>query len=137
MLKYKDCVMYYKDLGGILLSKLNHIDLEMVKCSHCHHMHSDNGKFAYTPHRTHLCLYCGHLFRVKERNIGSELATILPIPEIKLHHKKLAITSKCRIGYDLLKGILLINNQNVDRLIINEKEVSVSEFLDTILENEY
>lgn len=71
-LKYNDCILCYKDLGGILLSKLNAISLEKVRCSHCKHYHSDNGKFAYTPHRTHLCLYCGHLFRVKEKNIGNE-----------------------------------------------------------------
>ncbi len=30
VLKYKECLLSYKDLGGILLSKLNKIDLEEV-----------------------------------------------------------------------------------------------------------
>ena len=62
VLEYNDSILTYKDFGGIMLAKLNNIPLEIVKCSHCGRYHSDNGQFAYTPHRTHLCLYCGHLF---------------------------------------------------------------------------
>lgn len=137
VLKYDNCILTYKDLGGILLSKLNDIPLEIVKCNHCGYYHSDNGKFAYTPHKTHLCLYCGHLFRVKEKNVGSELAMVYNIPKIVLHDKLLKIDDYCCVEYDMLRGILLINNQNINKVLFKDKEFDVVEFLNHILENEF
>lgn len=137
VLEYDDSLLTYKDFGGIMLAKLNNIPLEIVKCSHCGRYHSDNGQFAYTPHRTHLCLYCGHLFRAKERNIGSELAMIYTIPEIQLNNDLLKIDNDCCVEYDMLKGTLLINKQNVNKVLFKGKELSVVEFLNHILENEF
>ncbi len=137
VLEYDNCILTYKDLGGIMLAKLNNIPLEVVKCSHCGRYHSDNGKFAYTPHRTHLCLYCGHLFRVKERNVGSELAMIFDIPKIELNDKLLKIDDYCCVEYDMLKGSLLINNQNVNKVLFKDEKLEVAEFLNHILENEF
>lgn len=137
VLEYDNSLLTYKDFGGIMLAKLNNIPLEIVKCNHCGRYHSDNGQFAYTPHRTHLCLYCGHLFRAKERNIGSELAMIYNIPEIKLKDKLLKIDNYCCVEYDMLKGTLLINNQNVNRVLFKGKEIDIVEFLNHILENEF
>ncbi len=137
VLEYDKSLLTYKDFGGIMLAKLNNIPLEMVKCSHCGRYHSDNGKFAYTPHRTHLCLYCGHLFRAKERNIGSELAMIYNVPEIKLQDKLLKIDNHCCVEYNMLKGTLLINNQNVNRVLFKDKELDIVEFLNHVLKNEF
>lgn len=137
VLKYNDCIINYKDFNGIMLSKLNNISLELVKCSHCNHYHTDNGKFAYTPHKTHLCLYCGHLFRVKTQNVGNELAMIFNIPNIELNNNKIYINDKCNIKYNLLKGELLINNQNVNTIKLNNKEINVIEFLNDIFKNEF
>lgn len=136
VLEYDNSLLTYKDFGGIMLAKLNNIPLKMVKCSHCGRYHSDNGRFAYTPHRTHLCLYCGHLFRAKEMNIGSELTMIYNIPKIKLKDKLLKIDN-CYVEYDMLKGTLLINNQNVNRVLFKGKEIDIVEFLNHILENEF
>ena len=137
VLEYNDSILTYKDFGGIMLAKLNNIPLEIVKCSHCGRYHSDNGQFAYTPHRTHLCLYCGHLFRAKERNIGSELAMIYTIPEIKLKDKLLKIDNYSCVEYDMLKGNLLINNQNVNKVLFEGKELNIVEFLNNLLANEF
>lgn len=137
VLEYDNCILNYKDLGGIMLSKLNSIPLDIVKCSHCNHYHSDNGKFAYTPHRTHLCLYCGHLFRVKERNIGNEFSFIYNIPDIKLEKSMINIDNECSIIYDLFNGSLSVNNQNVNRISIKDKEIDVIDFLNNILANEF
>ena len=137
VLEYNNSILTYKDFGGIMLAKLNNIPLEIVKCSHCGRYHSDNGQFAYTPYRTHLCLYCGHLFRVKERNVGSELAMIYDIPEIKLKDKLLKVDDYCCVEYDMLKGILLINNQNVNKVLFKDKELDIIDFLNHILENEF
>lgn len=137
VLKYNDCIINYKDFNGIMLSKLNNIPLELVKCSHCNHYHTDNGKFAYTPHRTHLCLYCGHLFRVKKQNIGNELAIIFNIPNIELNNNKISINDKCNIKYNLLKGEILINNQNINTIKLNNKEMGVIEFINGIFKNEF
>lgn len=137
VLEYDNSILTYKDFGGIMLAKLNNMPLEIVKCSHCTHYHSDNGKFAYTPHRTHLCLYCGHLFRVKEKNIGSELAMIYNIPKIKLEDKVLKIDDYCCVEYDMLKGTLLINNANVNKVLFKGKELEIATFLNQLLEQEY
>ncbi len=137
VLEYDNSILTYKDFGGIMLSKLNNVPLEIVKCSHCGRYHSDNGQFAYTPHRTHLCLYCGHLFIVKEKNIGSELAMIYNIPEIKLNDKLLKIDDYCCVEYDMLKGTMLINSQNVDRILFEGKEITIVDFLNHFLEKEF
>lgn len=137
VLEYKDSILTYKDLGGIMLAKLNDMPLEVVKCNHCGSYHSDNGQFAYTPHRTHLCLYCGHLFRAKEKNVGSELAMIYDIPEIKLKDKVLSVDDYCCVEYDMLNGILLINNQNVSKVLYKGNKIEIVEFLNNILKNEF
>ncbi len=137
VLEYDDSILTYKDFGGIMLAKLNNTPVEIVKCNHCGRYHSDNGQFAYTPHRTHLCLYCGHLFRVKERNIGSELAMIYNVPEIKLKAKLIKIDDYCCVEYDMLKGTLLINDQNVNRVLFKGEELEIVEFLNHLLENEF
>lgn len=130
-------VLCYKDLGGIMLSKLNNISLELAKCSHCGHYHSDNGKFAYTPHRMHLCSYCGHLFRVKEKNVGSELNFIYNIPCIELNDDLIPIEDVCSIEYDLLKGSFLINNKSGNRILLEGKEIDIVKFLNDTLKNEF
>lgn len=137
VLEYDNCILTYKDFGGIMLAKLNNIPLEIVKCNHCKHYHSDNGKFAYTPHRTHLCLYCGHLFRVKEKNVGSELAMIYDIPKIELKNKLLKVSDCCCVEYNILMGSLLINNQNINKVLFENKKYDITEFLNHILENEF
>lgn len=137
VLEYGNSLLTYKDFNGIMLSRLNNMPLEIVICSHCGHYHSDNGRFAYTPHRTHLCLYCGHLFRVKERNIGSELSMIYDIPKIELRDKIVEIDDFCRVEYDMLNGILLINGQNADKILFKGQKIEVKEFLNDFLKDEF
>lgn len=138
VLMSNNSILHYKDLGGMLLSKLNNIKLESVKCSHCNHNHSDNGKFAYTPHKTHLCLYCGHMFRVKEPNVGNEFFDIYNnIPSIKLEDEIASINDSCSIEYDVFNGTLLLNNKSVNRILIRNKEENICEFLNKTLENEF
>ena len=120
-----------------MLAKLNGINLESVRCNHCNKFHSDNGMYAYTPHRTHFCNYCGHLFRVKEQNISHELEQIFSPPYIELKSQKRVINDKCKVEYDLLKGKLLINNELVDTIIINNQEKYLKDFLNDILKKEY
>ncbi len=136
VLECDDCVLTYKDLGGLMLSKLNHITLEEVICNHCKHLHSDNGKFAYTPHKTHLCQYCGHLFKVKEPNIGNELFNIFNAP-IDLQDNIVNISKDFLIEYDLQDGMLLINNQMGDKILLNNKEISIVDYLNNKLKDEY
>lgn len=85
----EDSILTTKDFGGLLLSKLNNINIQTVKCSKCNKYHSDNGKFAYTKHRTHLCLYWGQLFKVEEKNIGNEIPLYFNIPNIILSDKSI------------------------------------------------
>ena len=62
---------------------------------------------------------------------------IYNIPEIKLKDKLLKIDNYCCVEYDMLKGTLLINNQNVNRVLFKGKEIDIMEFLNHILENEF
>lgn len=137
VLKYDDSILTYKDFTGTMLARLNNIDLEEVRCNHCKKLHSDNGKFAYMPHRVHLCLYCGHLFRVRYKNIGNELTMIYNILDIKLDEKTVNIDDKCLIEYDLFNGVLLVNGESVNKIIYKGKEISLVDFLNDVLEGEY
>ena len=137
VLEYESGVLSYKDLGGLLLAKLNKVSLSIVKCNRCGHEHTDNGKFAYMPHSTHFCLYCGHRFRVHSRNIGNELGMMFDVPEIKLNMGKEAILETCKVEYDVFKGIVLVNDKEVLQVSYKGKEMRLVEFLNIIMENEY
>jgi len=43
IVKIENSIIDLKDYGGILLSKLNNINLESSKCPYCNKMHTDNG----------------------------------------------------------------------------------------------
>lgn len=62
---------------------------------------------------------------------------IYNIPEIKLKDKLLKIDDDCCVEYDMLKGTLLINNQNVNKVLFKDKKIGIIEFLNHILENEF
>ncbi len=137
VLKCDDSILTYKDFGGLMLAKLNNINLESVKCNHCGRYHTDNGEFAYTPHKIHLCTYCGHLFHAKAKNVGSEFLKIFNIPDIKLKDKLIEVNDKITIEYDMLKGKFLINNQNGNKVLLDGKEISIVELLNNTLKDEY
>lgn len=137
VLTYEDMLLDYKDFVGFFLAQLNHTHLEKVCCSHCKHYHSDNGKFAYTPHKTHLCLYCGHFFREKEANIGSEIAMIFSFPKVNLGSLEIEIGDILSLTYDMLSGSVLINGQKIDTIIINNKKEKLIDFLNRKLEDLY
>ena len=137
VLEYDDSLLTYKDFSGLLLARLNETPLEVVRCNHCGKYHSDNGMFSYTPHLIHLCLYCGHLFRAKQKNVGSELAMIYDIPKINLKENIIIIDDKCLVEYDIFNGTLLINGEPGNQVLLNGKKLSVKEFFNSILENEY
>jgi len=137
VLKIGTSLLNYKDFTGIFLAKLNNIFLEKVYCNHCHKFHSDNGVFAYTPHKTHLCLFCGHMFKVKTPNISHELDVVFNIPSISLLDNIINIEEECSISYDLLKGELLINNQKGNIVIYKKKKWTCIEFINNLLKDEF
>ena len=78
------------------------------------------------------------MFRVKEPNIGNEFLTIYnDIPSIKLEGEMVSIDNICTIEYDLFNGTLLVNNNNVNRILIKGKEENICKFLNKTLENEF
>lgn len=137
ILKLENSIIDLKDYGGIMLSKLNNVSLETSKCPYCGGMHTDNGKFAYKPHSKHLCVYCGHFYKVEQENIGNELALYFDLPPIKLLDNKQVIDEKCEVSYDLLKGELYINNICCNTIQFNNKEMDIVSFLNNALKNEY
>lgn len=137
ILKIQNSVIDLKDYGGLMLSKLNNIHLEASKCPFCGGMHTDNGMFAYTPHSKHLCIYCGHFYKVEKENIGNELALYFDFPTIPLENNVVNITEKCEVTYDLFKGEVLINNMSCNQVKQNEEEIDLVNFLNQKLKEEY
>ena len=133
----QDSLFEIRDFGGILLSKLNHVKLEAERCTFCGHIHSDDGRFAFTPHNPHLCAYCGHFFEVKKENVGNELDVVFPIPEINLDNACIDIENVLTLSYDVFKGQVLINGINCNRINLNGKEYSLVEFLNKKLHDQY
>jgi len=95
-------VLELKDFVGIMLLRINEISAEEVYCKRCSHLHSDNGYFAYTPHKKHLCNYCGHEFIGLHKNISHELDVLFSIPKIDYEFS----STDAIIEYDFLKGTL-------------------------------
>ncbi len=120
-----------------MLSRLNEVDLKASKCPYCGGMHTDNGMFAYTPHSEHLCIYCGHLFKVEEANIGNELALHFEFPSIHLKDDTVTIDDKCEVAYDLFTGELTINGISCHKVRLNSEEIDLITFLNKSLKNEY
>ena len=132
-----DSIFETRDFGGLLLSRLNHIDLKVEHCTYCGHIHSDDGRFAYMPHNPHLCAYCGHMFNVEQANVGNELAVLFEIPEIMLENKAVEIHDTLTITYDVFKGSVLVNGVSCDTLIIEGETISLVDYLNKRLYNEY
>lgn len=132
VLQVEDSCLEKKDFIGLLLSKLNQIPLEKIRCHHCGRYHNDNYLFAITPHRKHLCLYCGHEFYEKYPNIGNELICYISIPPIKLSKKTVDIKEKVMVSYHVLTGELQFNNISCDKIILNDCEVSVKDFINDV-----
>ncbi|MCM1053694.1 MAG: hypothetical protein NC483_06960 [Ruminococcus sp.] len=137
ILKLNNSIIDHKDYGGIMLSRLNNAQLVASSCPKCDGYHSDNGKFAYTPHKKHLCVYCGRFYKVDKPNIGNELALYFDFPDIILNKDTIKIDKEIEIIYDMLAGSLKVNGKSGSKLIINNEEINLVKYLNKILENEY
>ncbi len=137
ILQIENSIIDLKDYGGLMLSKLNNVNLETSSCKYCSMKHTDNGKFAYTKHSTHLCIYCGHLYDVEKANIGNELALYFDFPNINLKDNVVVVGNKCELVYDIFKGNLTINGTSCDKLVIDNNEISLVEYLNSALKDEY
>lgn len=120
-----------------MLSKLNYISLEASKCPYCGKMHTDNGEFAYTPHSKHLCIYCGHFYKVEKANIGNELAFYFSFPNIVLEEKIVNIDTCCKVCYELFTGKLTINSEYCNKVEKDGKIYDLVTFLNEQLKKEY
>lgn len=137
ILKIENSIIDLKDYGGLMLSKLNHIELETSQCPNCTGRHTDNGEFAYTPHSKHLCIYCGRFYKVEKANIGNELALYFSFPDIHLKNEVINIEDCCEVTYDLFTGEVLINNLSCNKVRQKDKEIDVVDFLNQKLKKEY
>lgn len=52
------------------------LEPKVIHCSHCNRLHLDEGIYAVTPHRKHMCMYCGRDFYDDERAVGNPLIAI-------------------------------------------------------------
>lgn len=119
VLKIENSILEEKNFIGVFLTRLNQMENVLVFCNHCGHLHNDNGTFAITPHRKHLCHYCGHEFYVKSPNIGSEILYYVSTPLLKIENRVIILEDTLCVEYDLLKGTMLINQKKGDKLLID------------------
>ncbi len=124
-----DSLIEPQNFIGLFLAKLNGIKLEKAICSHCGHLHNDNSLFAITPHRKHLCHYCGHEFFCKEANVGSEFLGYFVIPEIQLKKATLEIKETACVTYDILSGKVLVDDMEVDSVLIGKEKLEIQKWI--------
>lgn len=136
-LEIKDSILDFKDIGGLMISKLNSIKLISSYCSYCGKPHTDDGVFAYTPHAKHLCQYCGYFYNVEKANIGNEFALFFDVPDITLEEGIVEIEDTLCLEYDVLKGILFSNGKNVNKVKVKEKIIYLKTYLNELFKDEY
>lgn len=136
-LEIKDSILDFKDIGGLMISKLNSIKLIPSFCSYCGKPHTDDGVFAYTPHAKHLCQYCGYFYNVEKANIGNEFALFFDVPDITLEEGIVDIEDTLCLEYDVLKGILFSNGKNVNKVKVKGKIIYLKTYLNELFKDEY
>lgn len=136
-LEIKDSILDFKDIGGLMISKLNCIKLISSYCSYCGKPHTDDGVFAYTPHAKHLCQYCGYFYNVEKANIGNEFALFFDVPDITLEEGIAEIEDTLYLEYDVLKGTLLTNGKNINKVKVKEKIMYLKAYLNELFKDEY
>lgn len=136
-LEIKDSILDFKDIGGLMISKLNEIKLISSYCSYCGKPHTDDGVFAYTPHAKHLCQYCGYFYNVEKANIGNEFALFFDVPDITLEEGIIEIEDTLCLEYDVFKGILLTNGKNVNKVKVKGKSIYLKAYLNELFKDEY
>lgn len=136
-LEIKDSILDFKDIGGLMISKLNSIKLIPSFCSYCGKPHTDDGVFAYTPHAKHLCQYCGYFYNVEKANIGNEFSLFFDVPDINLEEGKTEIEDTLCLEYDVFKGTLLTNGKNVNKVKVKGKIIYLKAYLNELFKDEY
>lgn len=136
-IKIENSILDFKDIAGLMISKLNKVDLKVSYCTHCGMPHTDDGIFAYTPHARHLCQYCGYFYNVGEPNIGNEFDLYFKIPNIEENQGIIKIENKLRLDYEAFNGELLVNNQKGNKISIGDKEIYLKDLLNEIFKDEY
>jgi transposase-like protein len=66
-------VIKYETALSYTASNVFGIDLKCLKCTHCNTFHSDEGIYAVTPHKKHLCLNCGKHFNDSEHGVSNPI----------------------------------------------------------------
>lgn len=136
-LQIKDSILDFKDIGGLMISKLNSIKLIPSFCSYCGKPHTDDGVFAYTPHAKHLCQYCGYFYNVEKANIGNEFALFFDVPDITLEEGIVDLEDSLCLEYDVLKGSLFSNSKNVNKVKMKGKIIYLKTYLNELFKDEY
>lgn len=62
---------------------------------------------------------------------------IYNVPDIKLNNKSITIDNECSVEYDIFKGTLLVNKENVNTISFEGKEISIIDFLNKVLKDEF
>lgn len=60
---------------------MTQITQENLNCPHCGEPHHDIDKWALDPHRTHLCLHCGELYKGSVRGVSHPTFTDMVKPD--------------------------------------------------------
>lgn len=136
-LEIGESLLDFKDIAGLMISKLNNINLVLSYCSYCGKPHTDDGVFAYTPHARHLCQYCGYFYKVDEPNIGNEFVLFFDVPAIKEEEGIVNIDKELELEYDVFKGLLLINGKKANKIERENKVIDLKDYLNELFKDDY
>lgn len=80
------------------LSKFMEREIKHLYCIRCGEPHLDAGYFAITPHRSHLCHGCGHIFRDTAKFVSNPIALLQERTDIsRAHHETVLAIEKLDI----------------------------------------
>jgi transposase-like protein len=70
------------------------MSMKFLRCNHCNKPHIDSGVFAVTPHRKHLCTYCGKEFFDSEAGIANPIVEIKRLFMSKMVNWRIALVER-------------------------------------------
>lgn len=70
MLNVGECCTNFNCWTEIVKVEIVKIQVENLNCTVCNEVHYDIDNWALDPHRTHLCLHCGNLFKGSVRGVS-------------------------------------------------------------------
>jgi len=83
------------------------IQVEDLNCPKCEQPHTDIDQWAIDPHRTHLCLHCGELFKGSVRGVSRPEFQNMHKPDDVVYVTNLEIYAKIQAKSEELADLII------------------------------